>query len=284
MWLFLSVLSLFLTGISTFLIKRGINKENIYFTNAVVNSMVLIGFAIVSLINGSFTQIGEISQITWICTFLSGIVLSFSWLLYFKGLQGGNISVFLGIQSLSIIFSMILCRIFLGEKIGFLMICGALLIVVGILLMIEYKKLKNIKKEKWMIYSLISALLASISYVIVKWDKGQIDTNLLSFFRYIIVATFLWSITVKKKERVNFYNIKEDYIRDILVGGILSSTGHILVYKALYLGKAMIVLTFYRMGMIVSVVLSKIFTDEKLSVRQWTGIIVLVIGISLYAI
>lgn len=284
MWLFLSIISLFFTGIATFLIKKGMNRENLYFANALVNSIVLTGFAVVSLIGGAFKQVGEISLTSWLCTVVSGSILALSWALYFKGLQGGNISLFLGIQSLSIIFSMILCYFFIGENIGFWMICGSAFILTGILLMIDYKELKNIQENKWIIYSLLSALLSSVAYVVVKWDKEQTDTNLLSFFRYCIVALFLWGLMWKKKDNINSYSLKKGTFKYIAVGGVLSSAGHILVYKALVLGKAMVVLTFYRMGMIVSVVLSKLFGDEKLTPRQWTGFTVLVIGISLYAL
>lgn len=298
MELLLSFLSLMFTGAAVFLIKAGVTKSDAYAVNAVVNTILLAGFAGTAFAAGKFPEVSEMSTATWLCTALSGIVLGISWTLYFVGLKSGDMGIFLGIQSLSIVFSTILCRVFLKEKIGAFMLLGTFVILAGISIMIRYEKKKketskgmnrkgsgNAKESiKGMACSLLSAFASSIAYVIVKGDKSEIDTNVTSAFRYIIVTAMLWAIVAIKGKTGEIFRIKSKEWKYVLSGGILSSAGHILIYKALFIGRAAAVLTLYRMGMVVSVILSKIFFHEKMEAGEWLGFFVLAAGVAVYAL
>jgi len=70
----------------------------------------------------------------------------------------------------------------------------------------------------------------------------------------------------------------------ILLGAAASAGGHVLVYKALFLGKAAVIMTIYRMGMVVSIVLSRVFLHEQLGGRGWLGLGLLILGVVLFAL
>jgi uncharacterized membrane protein len=70
----------------------------------------------------------------------------------------------------------------------------------------------------------------------------------------------------------------------ILLGAAASGAGHVLVYKALFLGKAAVIMTIYRMGMVVSIVLSRIFLHEKLNKKGWFRLMLLILGVALFAL
>ena len=199
MWLFLAAISTLCIGISTILSKIGIKDADAYITGAVTNTVLLGTFVGTAAFTGVFSQTADMGWQSWLSVCGSGIVLAVSWAFYFLGLKGGSISVFLAIQSLTIVFSMILCRIFIKEQITIWMLMGTVLIVVGTLLMMNKKDLTALKDKhilksdhKWILFSGLSALCASVSYVIVKVDKTPIDTNVTSAYRYIIVVAFLF--------------------------------------------------------------------------------------------
>ncbi len=309
MWLLLAALAALLIGVSTILSKLGIKDADPYVTGAVTNTVLLGAFAVTALFTGTFGQAGDMGLWTWVSVAASGVILSVSWAFYFLGLAGGSVSVFLAIQSLTIVVSMALCAIFIKEKITLFMIAGTVMIIAGTLLMMNREELsalknKNILKsgQRWILFSALSAVFASVSYVIVKADRAPIDTNVTSTFRYIIVVLALWAILFVRdkmrqsgasaagagvpalKSAAGWKVITAKTWLFILVGAAASGAGHVLVYKALYLGKAAVIMTIYRMGMVISIILSRIFLHEKLTKKGWIGFSLLAAGVVVFAV
>lgn len=296
MWLILALISTLCIGVSTILSKIGIKNTDAYITGAVTNTVLLAAFALAAAFTGVFHQTADMGWQSWLSVCASGIVLSVSWAFYFLGLKGGSISVFLAIQSLTIVFSMILCRIFIKETITLWMILGTGLIIGGTLLMMDRQELQALKDKKilksdqrWILFSALSAGCASVSYVIVKADTTPIDTNVTSAYRYIIVVAFLWALLYIKRKpaasiKRNIADIPKKTWAFILLGAAASGGGHVLVYKALFLGKAAVIMTIYRMGMVVSIILSRFFLHEKLSKKGWIGLVLLIFGVVLFAL
>lgn len=290
MWLLLAVISTLFIGVSTILSKIGVKDADPYVTGAVTNTVLLSAFALTALFSGAFGQVSDMGLWTWVSVGSSGLVLSVSWVFYFLGLKGGSISVFLAIQSLTIVVSMILCAVFIGEKITLLMILGTVMIISGTLLMMDRQELSALKDkhilhsdQRWILFAALSAVFASVSYVIVKADRAPIDTNVTSTFRYIIVVAALWAILLKKRKTGEFGKIAGKCWLFILLGAAASGAGHVLVYKALFLGKAAVIMTIYRMGMVISIILSRIFLHEKLQKKGWFGFALLIGGVVLFA-
>ena len=291
MWLLLAVISTLFIGVSTILSKIGIKDADPYVTGAVTNTVLLFAFAGTAFFSGSFSQVPQMESGTWLSVAASGAVLSVSWVFYFLGLKGGSVSVFLAIQSLTIVISMVLCAVFIKEKITAFMIAGTALILCGTLLMMNRQELTALKSKKlwhsdqrWILFAALSAVCASVSYVIVKADTAPIDTNVTSTFRYIIVVAVLWGILAIKKKLNRFGEVSPKTWIFILLGAAASGTGHVLVYKALFLGKAAVIMTIYRMGMVISIILSRIFLKEKLQKKGWIGFALLVCGVVLFAV
>ncbi len=291
MWLLLAVISTLFIGVSTILSKIGIKDADAYVTGAVTNTVLLAGFAGTALFSGSFGQVSDMGVSTWLSILASGVVLSVSWAFYFLGLKGGSVSVFLAIQSLTIVISMILCAVFIKEKITVFMLAGTALIITGTLLMMDRQELSALKgkglfkgEQRWILFAGLSAVCASVSYVIVKADTAPIDTNVTSTFRYIIVVVMLWMLLLKQGKTSEFGEISPKTWVFILLGAAASGAGHVLVYKALFLGKAAVIMTIYRMGMVISIILSRIFLKEKLSGKGWAGFGLLVLGVVLFAV
>ena len=296
MWLFLALISTLCIGVSTILSKIGIKSTDPYITGAVTNTVLLASFAVTAVFADTFAQTTDMGWQSWLSVCASGIILAVSWAFYFLGLKGGSISVFLAVQSLTIVFSMVLCRIFIKEDITLWMILGTVLIIAGTLLMMDRHELhaltnRNIihSDQRWILFSALSAICASVSYVIVKADTTPIDTNVTSAYRYIIVAAFLWVLLYIKRKpaariKTAMSGIPKKTWAFILLGAASSGAGHVLVYKALFLGKAAVIMTIYRMGMVISIILSRFFLHEKISKKGWAGLTLLILGVVLFAL
>ena len=78
----------------------------------------------------------EISKKSWIFLILSGLATGTSWLCYYKALKLGEASKVVPIDKLSIVITIILAFVFLGEQITLKTLIGCTLIVAGTFVMI----------------------------------------------------------------------------------------------------------------------------------------------------
>ena len=78
----------------------------------------------------------DISKKSWIFLILSGLATGASWLCYYKALQIGEASKVVPIDKLSIVITVALAFLFLGEQITLKTLIGCGLIVVGTFVMI----------------------------------------------------------------------------------------------------------------------------------------------------
>ena len=78
----------------------------------------------------------DISKKSWIFLILSGLATGDSWLCYYKALQIGEASKVVPIDKLSIVITVALAFLFLGEQITLKTLIGCGLIAVGTFVMI----------------------------------------------------------------------------------------------------------------------------------------------------
>ena len=87
-------------------------------------------------VTGNQNGIVDISKKSWLFLILSGLATGASWLCYYKALQLGEVSKVVPIDKLSIVITIILAFIFLGEQITLKTLIGCCLIVAGTFVMI----------------------------------------------------------------------------------------------------------------------------------------------------
>ena len=85
---------------------------------------------------GSQNGFMDISKKSWIFLILSGLATGASWLCYYKALQIGEASKVVPIDKLSIVITVALAFLFLGEQITVKTLIGCSLIVAGTFVMI----------------------------------------------------------------------------------------------------------------------------------------------------
>ena len=136
MWLLLALASSVFAALTSILAKIGIDGVNSNLATAIRTFVVLImSWGMVFLTNAQ-SGIGEISRRSWIFLILSGLATGASWLCYYKALQLGQASKVVPIDKLSVVITMVLAAVILGEKFTPKSIFGCILIAAGTLLMV----------------------------------------------------------------------------------------------------------------------------------------------------
>ena len=136
MWFVFAILSAIFAALTSILAKIGIEGVNSNLATAVRTIVVVLMAWFMVFITGNQNGIVDISKKSWIFLILSGLATGASWLCYYKALQLGEASKVVPIDKLSIVITIILAFIFLGEQITLKTLIGCCLIVIGTFIMI----------------------------------------------------------------------------------------------------------------------------------------------------
>ena len=136
MWFIFAILSAIFAALTSILAKIGIEGVNSNLTTAVRTIVVVLMAWFMVFITGNQNGIVDISKKSWIFLILSGLATGASWLCYYKALQLGEASKVVPIDKLSIVITIVLAFIFLGEQITLKTLIGCCLIVTGTFIMI----------------------------------------------------------------------------------------------------------------------------------------------------
>ena len=136
MWAIFAILSAIFAALTSILAKVGIEGVNSNLATAVRTIVVVLMAWFMVFVTGNLNGIVDISKKSWLFLILSGLATGASWLCYYKALQLGEVSKVVPIDKLSIVMTIILAFIFLGEQITLKTLIGCCLIVAGTFVMI----------------------------------------------------------------------------------------------------------------------------------------------------
>jgi transporter family protein len=136
MWLVLALGSSVFAALTSILAKIGIDHVNSNLATAIRTSVVLVmSWGMVFLTN-SQNGFGLISRRSWLFLILSGLATGASWLCYYKALQIGEASKVVPVDRLSVVITLILAAVILGESFTMKSFLGCVLIAAGTLMMV----------------------------------------------------------------------------------------------------------------------------------------------------
>ena len=136
MWFIFAILSAIFAALTSILAKIGIEGVNSNLATAIRTIVVVFMAWFMVFITGGQSGIIDINKKSWIFLILSGLATGASWLCYYKALQLGEVSKVVPIDKLSIVITVVLAFIFLGEQITLKTLIGCSLIVAGTFVMI----------------------------------------------------------------------------------------------------------------------------------------------------
>lgn len=280
MWILYAFGSALFAGATSILAKIGIEEVDSHLATALRTIVVLVFSWLMVFIVGSQNQLTAISIKSYVFLILSGMATGASWLCYFKALQLGDVNKVVPIDKSSTILTMILAFVFLKEDITIPMIIGMIAIGIGTYLMIQKKEeeQKQVKNKIWLIYAVLSAVFASLTSILAKVGIENVESNLGTAIRTIVVLIMAWIIVFLQKKHGQVKNISKKSFVFIGLSGIATGASWICYYKALHDGLASIVVPIDKLSILVTVAFAYIFLREKLSRSSMVGLILITVG------
>lgn len=284
MWVLYAFGSAFFAGITSILAKCGIKKTDSNVATAIRTIVVLIFSWIMVFVVKAQGQITAVSAKTWIFLMLSGVATGASWLCYFKALQLGDVNRVVPIDKSSTILTIILAFIFFKEEINVLRLVCVVLIAIGTYMMITKKEISQEEQNKargshgWLFYAVLSAVFASFTSILGKVGIEGINSNLGTAIRTIVVLIMAWIVVFATGKQHTIKHREKKELGFICLSGLATGGSWLCYYKALQDGLASVVVPIDKLSIVVSIVFSYFVFKEKLTIKSFTGLVLIIAG------
>ena len=280
MWLFFALGSAFFAGITAVLAKIGIENVNSTLATALRTVVVLAFSWLMVFVVGSQGGIAQISGLTLLFLVLSGLSTGASWLCYFKALRLGDVNKVAPIDKSSTVLTILLAFIFLGEPVSIPQALGVVGIGVGTLLMIAKKEVEDGKphSKAWLVYAFLSAVFASLTSIFGKIGVENVESNLGTAIRTIVVLVMAWVMVFVTGEQKGIRSIGKKSWVFLFLSGITTGLSWLCYYRALQDGPASVVVPIDKLSILVTIVFSSLVLKEKLSRKAGMGLALILAG------
>lgn len=278
MWILYAFGSAFFAGITAVLAKCGIHDTNSHVATALRTIVVLIFSWIMVFIVGSFHEIANLSYQAILFLVLSGLSTGASWLCYFRALQLGNINKVAAIDKTSVVLTMILSFILFHETVDIYKIIGMILMMTGTFLMLEKKETSQKEDNHWFIYAVLSVVFASLTTILGKVGISHIESNLGTAIRTSVVLVMAWVVVFATNAQNSVKEVPKHELIYIFLSGIATGTSWLCFYRALQIGPASLVTPIDKLSILVTVLFSYIVFHEKLNLKSFIGLMMIVAG------
>lgn len=280
MWLIVAVFSAVFAGLTAVLAKCGIKKTDSDVATAVRTAVVLIFAWLMVFAVGSAGTAADIGLKSLVFLILSGFATGGSWIFYFKALSMGDVNKVVPIDKSSTVLSVLLAIALFGETEHLAAkLIGTVLLSVGIFLMIEKKRSEQEhEKRAWIIYALLSALLAALTSILAKIGISDVESNLATAIRTGAVLVMAWGIVFAKGKQTQLKEIDRRELFFIVLSGIATGASWLCYYYAIQKGYVSVVVPIDKMSVLFTVIFSYIVFKEKLSRKALLGLCLMLFG------
>lgn len=279
MWMIFAFGSALFAGLTAILAKCGIRNTDSNVATALRTIVVLAFSWLMVFVTGAQSGMNSISMKTMVFLVLSGVATGASWLCYFKALQLGNVNKVTPIDKSSTVLTMFLAFVLLGEELTWMKAVAMVGIGIGTYMMIQKKQTEEKKEDKkWLLYAIGSAVFASLTSILGKIGISDINSNLGTAIRTIVVLVMAWIVVFVTRRQHTIKDIDKKSWIFLVLSGFATGGSWLCYYRALQTGPASVVVPIDKLSILVTIAFSYIVFHEKLTKKAGCGLVLIVAG------
>ena len=279
MWMMFAFGSALFAGLTAILAKCGIRNTDSNVATALRTIVVLAFSWLMVFVTGAQSGMNSISMKTMVFLVLSGVATGASWLCYFKALQLGNVNKVTPIDKSSTVLTMFLAFVLLGEELTWMKAVAMVSIGIGTYMMIQKKQTEEKKEDKkWLLYAIGSAVFASLTSILGKIGISDINSNLGTAIRTIVVLVMAWIVVFVTRKQHTIKDIDKKSWIFLVLSGFATGGSWLCYYRALQTGPASVVVPIDKLSILVTIAFSYIVFREKLTAKAGIGLVLIVAG------
>jgi bacterial/archaeal transporter family protein len=129
----------------------------------------------------------------------------------------------------------------------------------------------------WFLWALLSAFFAGLTAVLAKVGVQQINSNLATAIRTVVILIFAWAVALVTRNQP-FSSIGNRTWIFLILSGIATSLSWLCYFRALQLGEASQVAPVDKLSVVIAIALAAIFLHEKMTWHHWVGGVLIFTG------
>ena len=130
----------------------------------------------------------------------------------------------------------------------------------------------------WVFYALMSAVFAALTAILAKIGVANVDSNLATAIRTVIILVFAWGIVFWQGTLHKVSQISQTSLIFLIMSGIATGISWLFYFKALQIGKASQVAPIDKLSLIITIILAAIILKEKISLGIVIGGVLMAVG------
>jgi transporter family protein len=130
----------------------------------------------------------------------------------------------------------------------------------------------------WWFYAILSALFASLTAIFSKLGVANINSNLATGIRTVVILILIWSIILVKGEAKEISSLPKQSLMFLIISGIATGLSWLFYFKALQLGDVSQVAPVDKLSVALTIVLAMIFLGESLTLKSAIGAALIISG------
>lgn len=130
----------------------------------------------------------------------------------------------------------------------------------------------------WVIYALLSAFFASLTAIFAKVGVKDIDSDLATAIRTVIIIILAWAIVLAKGNVQSLSSISRQNWIFLILSGLATGLSWLFYFKALQLGPVSQVAPVDKLSIALTILLSVVFLKEALTIKTIIGAILIIAG------
>lgn len=130
----------------------------------------------------------------------------------------------------------------------------------------------------WWVYALLSALFASLTAIFAKIGVTNVNSNLATAIRTVIILIIAWGIVLFRGEYRTLQQLSRHNLFFLVISGLATGLSWIFYFKALQAGKVSQVAPVDKLSVALTIILSVIFLGEALSWKTALGALLIISG------
>lgn len=246
----------------------------------------IVGFVILASVYFVFASQFSYTIKDIIIFALIGLIGSSAYLLFYRALEKGQVSILSPIQASWVIITVILSVIFLQEVLGIFQAIAIAITILGIILVsFKYEDLKRLELKNLLPgvpEDLISMSLWGVNFVIIGFLVSKFNWFVPIFFLRLFMIFFLLSFSTLKRKKIVFK--KKSVIPWLIIIGVCDVSAFLGFGLGASSGYVSIVSPVAASFPLVTIILARVFLKERLSINQKIGVVGIIAGLILLSI
>ena len=138
--------------------------------------------------------------------------------------------------------------------------------------------------SSWFFWALLSAVFAALTAIFAKIGLEGVDSDLATLIRTVVILAVLAGFVYFAGKWLNPFALAPRTWLFLVLSGLATGASWVCYFRALKIGEASKVAPVDKFSLVLVAVFAFLFLDERPSVRDWVGILMVGAGVLILAL